>query len=104
MRAPDAPSDADGNEDFIAAVRGVLEQFGSANAQALAEVASLHLRYPLWAVWLPAGGRDWVAVRPAGSRPPGPEVPMVWVAAETAAELSARMCLVDTGFIPGYGC
>ncbi len=52
-----------------------------------------------------AGIDGWVAVRPAGSRPPGPEVPMLWVAAETAAELGARMRVADAGMTPpGYGC
>jgi hypothetical protein len=104
MRKPGAsPDDVGGNEDLISAVRGVFEQFGSANAQALGEVVSLYLDHPLWAVWLPADNREWVAVRPASSRPPAPEVPMVWVAAETAVELGARMRVADAGLPPGYG-
>lgn len=107
MREPDAPggTGAGGGEDLILAVRGVLGQFGSANAQALAEIVSRYLDHPLWAVWLSAGGRGWVAVRPAGSRPPATEMPMVWVAAETAADLRARMRAADAGLPPpGYGC
>jgi len=107
MREPGAPSGAGagvgGNQDLISAVRGVFEQVGSANAQGLGEVVSLYLDYPLWAVWLPADNHEWVAVRPAGSRPPAPEVPMIWVAAETAVELGARMRVADAGLPPGYG-
>jgi len=107
MHEPGAPSGADvgRNEDLISAVRSAFEQFGSANAQAVAEVVSLYLDHPLWAMWAPVAGRGWVAVRPAGSRPPAPEVPMVWVAAETAVELGARMRVADAGLAPpGYGC
>jgi hypothetical protein len=107
MREPDAPSGvgAGGNVNLISAVRGVIEQFGSANAQALAEIVSLYLDHPLWAVWLPTESREWVAVRPAGSRPPAPEAPMVWVTAETPVELGKRMRVADAGLAPpGYGC
>jgi len=42
-------------------------------------------------VWLPYRGRRWTAVRPASARAPGPDLPMIWVQAVTAAELAARM-------------
>jgi hypothetical protein len=107
MREPGVPSDVGigGGADLIPAVRGVIERFGRPGAQALAEVVSLYLDHPLWAVWPPIGQRAWVAVRPAGSHPPAPEVPMVWVAAETAVELGVRMHAADSGLAPpGYGC
>ena len=84
----------------FSAVSGVLEQFGSPDPQVLAEVVLLNLNHPLWAVWLPVSGRGWVAARPAGSRPPGPEMPMLWVIAESAADLSARMRRADAALLP----
>jgi len=85
---------------FISAVRAVLGQLGSTNSQALAEVVSLCRDYPLWAVWPAVLGRGWVAVRPAGSRPPGPEVPLIWVFGENSADLAARMCVADSALTP----
>jgi hypothetical protein len=87
------------SEGFAHVVRGILEPLGVANAAVLAKVVMLYLDHPLWAVWLPAGG-GWAAVRPAGSRPPGPEAPMVWVRGDTAEELGARMRQADAGLSP----
>jgi hypothetical protein len=102
MQEPSVRSDADagGDEDFIPAVRAVLGQLGSANAQALAEIVSLRRDHPLSAVWPAVLGRGWVAGRPAGSRPPGPEGPLVWVFGETSADLAARMCVADSALTP----
>jgi hypothetical protein len=85
-------------------VRDVLEQLGLRDALALAEVAVLQRDHPRWAVWVPAAGGEWAAVRPAGSRPPGPEVPMLWVYAGTAAELGGRMSRADAGLSPWGQC
>jgi hypothetical protein len=57
--------------------------------QDIAEVIVLHREFPAWAVWLPHGGRRWVAVRPASARAPGPDLPMVWTEAKTAAVISS---------------
>lgn len=106
MREPGQPpgTGIGRGEDFSSLVRSLLEEFGLTNAGALAETVSLNSNHPLWAVWLPAVGRGWVAVRPAGSRPPGPEVPMLWVIADSATELSARMRFADAALEPpGYG-
>ena len=102
MGKPGVPSgtNASGNENFIPAVCAVLGQLGSANAQALAEIVSLCRDHPLWAVWPAVLGRGWVAVRPAGSRQPGPEVPLVGVFGETSADLAARMCVADSALTP----
>jgi hypothetical protein len=81
-------------------IRAVLEQLRFADALALAEVAVLHRDHPRWAVWVPAAGGEWAAARPAGSRPPGPGVPMLWVRAGTAAELGGRMARADAGLWP----
>jgi hypothetical protein len=76
-------------------------QFTLAGTPVIAELVALYRNHPRWAVWLPAEGRQWTAVGPAGSRPPGPEVPMIWVRAGTAAELAARMRQADAALSPG---
>ena len=78
-----------------AGIRDALERLGFTDALTLAEVAVLHRDHPRWAVWMPADGGEWTAVQPTGSRPPGPEGPMVWVRAGSAAELSERMSRAD---------
>jgi hypothetical protein len=62
----------------------------------------LYRDHPRWALWPPVspGGR-WTAVRPAGSRLPGPGVPLLWVSAATAVELGERMRNADTALKPG---
>jgi hypothetical protein len=81
-------------------IRDVLEQLRFPGALTLAEVVALHHDHPRWAVWVPAPGGEWAAVRPAGLRLPGPEVPMLWVRAGTAAELGRRMTRADAGLPP----
>jgi len=88
---------------LVSVVRGVLEQSGVTDALTLAEAVALYRDHPRWAVWLPAVGGGWAAVRPAGSRPPAPEVPMLWVHADSADELGARMRQADAGLSPGHG-
>jgi hypothetical protein len=68
---------------------------GAEAGQVIAEFIVLHREFPAWAVWLPYRGRSWTAVRPASARVPGPDLPMVWVHAATAAELADRMRGVD---------
>jgi hypothetical protein len=85
---------------LVSDVHGVLEQLGLTDARALAEAVVLFRDHPLWPVWLPVDGRAWTAVRPAGSRPPGPEVPLLWVQAATAAQLDVRMRSADIGLSP----
>ena len=87
---------------LVLAVRGLLEQFGVGDARTLAETVMLHRDHPRWAVWLPAAGARWAAVRPVGLRPPGSELPMLWVRADTAEELGARMRQADTGLSPDH--
>lgn len=88
------------NVGLISVLRDVLEELGASDSQVLAEIVWLHLDHPLWAVWLPVDGRGWTAVRPAGSRPPGPEVPLLWVHATTAAQLDVRMHSADARLSP----
>lgn len=76
----------------------VLETLAGLDAgtgQAVAEMIVLYREFPAWAVWLPFRGRGWAAVRPASARPPGPDLPMVWVQAATSVELADRMRGVD---------
>jgi hypothetical protein len=100
MREPDtAPRDF----DLVSAVRDLLEQYGVADGRTLAEAVMLQRDHPRWAIWLPAAGGWWAAVRPVGLRPSGPEMPMLWVRADTAQELGARMQQADAGLPPGHG-
>jgi len=94
------PSASTSHTGLTAVVREVLEQLGLADPLTLAEVALLHRDHPRWAVWVPPAEGEWAAVRPAGLRPPGPEVPMLWVYATTAAELGGRMSRADAGLSP----
>lgn len=68
---------------------------GTAAGNLIIEVIALHQEFPAWAVWLPSTGNGWAAVRPASSRAPGPDLPMVWLHAATSAELAAGMRRVD---------
>jgi hypothetical protein len=76
--------------------------------RSLAEAVILLRDHPYWAIWLPVSGRDWTAVRPASSRPPAPELPMMWVHADTASELARLMDAMDVqisaGGWPGHEC
>lgn len=61
-----------------------------------AEAAVLLHEHPGWAVWLPRDRRgEWTAARAASTRPPGPDVPMLWVRAGTADELAHMMRAAD---------
>jgi hypothetical protein len=66
-----------------------------------ARAAALLADHPAWAIWLPAPGRGWTAVRPASSRPPGPGLPMLWADAATADELARIMSALDEQVSPG---
>ena len=97
MEEPAAGAD---NAGLASVVRDVLEQHGLTDALTLAEVVVLYRDHPRWAVWMPVAGGEWAAARPAGSRPPGPEVPMLWVRAGTAADLGGRMSRADARLSP----
>jgi hypothetical protein len=66
-----------------------------------ARAAALLADYPAWAIWLPAAGREWTAVRPASSRPPGPGLPLLWAQAAAAGELARMMQAMDEQLSPG---
>lgn len=72
------------------------------DAETLAVITILYQEHSRWAVWPPlSASGQWTAVRPAGSRPPGPEVPLLWVSAATAAGLGKRMRDADAALEPG---
>jgi hypothetical protein len=75
-----------GDEDVISPP--LLEALAGLDAEAsevIGQVIALYREFPAWAVWLPYRGRPWMAVRPASARAPGPDLPMIWVRAGTAA-------------------
>jgi hypothetical protein len=94
------PAAGTGDTGLTSVVRDLLEQVGFTDALTLAELTVLQRDHPRWAVWTPAAGGEWAAARPAGSRPPGPEVPMLWVFGGSTAELGGRMSRADTGLSP----
>jgi hypothetical protein len=71
------------------------EQVTQEEEAVLAEAIILLRDHPQWAIWLPASGGIWAAIRPASSRPPSPELPTIWVHAETASELANLMQAAD---------
>jgi hypothetical protein len=77
-----------------------LAGLGPEHRQAISQVIALHREFPAWAVWLPYRGRRWAAVRPASARAPVPDLPMIWVHADTAAELAARLRGADAQLAP----
>jgi hypothetical protein len=95
--APDGQGDEQGISPLLPEVLAGLD---SEETGALIQVIALYREFPAWAVWLPHGGRQWTAVRPASARAPGPELPMIWVQAGTAEELVARMRGADAQLTP----
>lgn len=85
-----------GGEDGISSpLAEALAGLDAGSRSAISQVIVLYREFPAWAVWLPHGGRQWTAVRPASARAPGPDLPMVWVDAAAPAELADRMRGVD---------
>jgi len=94
---------ADVDKQALMALGEALDRLGAGSVRGCVEVGLLAHAFPQWAVWRQADGFSWTAVRPAGSMPPGPEAPMVWVRARTAAGLMDRMRAADSGLSPGWG-
>lgn len=82
--------------DEEAQMREALTGLEPAARQTLAETVMLLRDHPLWAIWMPADRGDWAAARPASSRPPGPDQPLVWVHAAAPGELANLMRAADT--------
>jgi len=68
----------------------------------LAEAIILLRDHPQWAIWRPTSGSNWTAIRPASSGPPAPELPTIWVHADTPEEL-ARLMQASDEQISGRG-
>jgi len=101
--AVESDSGPAGREDEHGISPSLLEALaglGPEDRQAITEVIALYREFPAWAVWLPQGGRPWTAVRPASARAPGPDLPVVWTQAGTAADLAGRMRSVDAQLAP----
>jgi len=89
-----------GQGDGISPLLEALAGLDAGVRGAISQVIVLYLEFPAWAVWLPYPGRRWIAVRPASARAPGPDLPMIWVHADTAAELAGRMRSADAQLAP----
>jgi hypothetical protein len=87
----------------LAAFRRELDQLGGRDGGHLDQMYLLVRAFPCWAIWQPVGSGEWTAVRPASSRLPDPELPMVWVQAANAGELADRMWRTDTQVAPRDG-
>lgn len=89
MTSPASPPDGSGPDD-------------APDAETLSVITALYREHaPRWAVWAPSRpSGQWVAVRVAGSRSPGPGLPLAWAEAPTAEELSARMRRTDSSLRP----
>lgn len=82
--------------ETFAVFRDLLGRLGAAaDVHALAEAAILMHDHPRWAVWIPRDQAGWTAARPASSRRPAPELPMLWINAESASELADMMDSAD---------
>lgn len=97
------PTEAGRDAQALTALGDALDRLGARGIRALAEAAVLLHAYPRWAVWLPTDGREWTAVRPAGSLPPGRQAPTIWVRAATAGELAAMMDRAEGQLAGGAG-
>jgi hypothetical protein len=95
-----APAGQEGEHGISPQLLEALAGLDAGASQAISAIIALHREFPAWAVWLPSAGRSWTAVRPASGRVPGPDLPMVWVNAPTAAELAERMRAVDAQLTP----
>jgi hypothetical protein len=97
----DSPAAGQGDEREIAPP--LVEALAGLDLEAsgvISQVIVLYREFWAWALWLPHGSRRWTAVRPASARAPGPDLPMIWVHADTAAELAARMRGADAQLTP----
>lgn len=77
------------------------QMLGSLGADALVVMSKLMVLrrdYGAWAVWPPARDRVWTAVRPTSSRPPAPNLPLVWVSASTAVSWRTGCVRPTTSF------
>lgn len=100
MEPDSAPAGGDGGHGTEPPLLEALAGLDAVARQVIGQVVVLYREFPAWAVWLPHGGRQWTAVRPASARAPGPDLPMIWVHAATVAELGERMRRADAQLTP----
>jgi hypothetical protein len=100
VESDSAPAGGDDEHGIEPSLLEALAGLDAGARQAVSEVVVLCLEFPAWAVWLPHGGRQWTAVRPASARAPGPDLPMIWVHAATVQELTERMLRADAQLTP----
>jgi len=100
VESDSAPAGRGDEHEIAPPLLEALAGLGPEDRQAMSQVIALHREFPAWAVWLPYRGRPWTAVRPASARAPGPDLPMIWVHAGTAAELAAPMRSADAQLAP----
>jgi hypothetical protein len=99
----DRTDEVSGEAQALTALGDALDLLDAGRVRVLAEAVILLRAHPRWAIWRPAGSHEWTAVRPAGSSPPGPDMPMIWVRAGTAGELAGMMRRADSQLPPGAG-
>jgi hypothetical protein len=90
----------DGGHEIPPLLQDALAGLDPGTLQELTEVIVLHRQLPAWAVWLPHRGGEWVAVRPASARAPGPDLPLLWAHADNATGLADRMRRADGQLSP----
>ena len=100
MEHESTPAGHDG-EHGISPLPEALAGLDAEARDAITQLIVFHREFPAWAVWLPYRGHPWIAVRPASARAAGPGLPLIWVTAESAAELDALMRRADAALAPG---
>ena len=100
MERESTPAGQGGGQEIPPPLREALAGLDPGALPALAEFIVLHRQFPAWAVWPPSAGREWVAVRPASARAPGPDLPLLWARADTATGLADRMRRADGQLSP----
>ena len=103
MSSADLPPEEYGDVQALMALGVALDRLGAHDVRDLIEAVVLTRAFPRWAIWRPIAGGVWTAVRPASSRSPGPELPMVWMQAATAGELAELMRRAEGQVAPRGG-
>src|SRR5690242_3761794 len=103
MSSAEPPPEEFGDVQALGALGVALDRLGAHDVRDLIEAVVLMRAFPRWAIWRPVAGGVWTAVCPATSRPPGPELPMVWVSAAAAGELAGTMRRAESQIAPRDG-
>ena len=96
MNQDSAPTEQHDEYELPPSFWRAVNRLDATTGPAITEIITLYREFPAWAVWLPRqGGAPWAAARPASARPPIPDLPMIWVRADTPKELADQMRNVD---------